>query len=141
MLNPSGVRFGSAEIYEVVEKIPGIVDTLCVAQQRPHDQDEVVVLFVKMAKGRKFTPRLKSTIATAIRMARTPRHVPKYIFEVPDIPYTINGKKIEQGVKAIISNGKSKPNGAVVNPESFKYFERFYEIEKQAQAELVLAKI
>ncbi|KIW86365.1 acetoacetate-CoA ligase [Fonsecaea pedrosoi CBS 271.37] len=141
VLNPSGVRFGSAEIYEVVEKIPGIADSLCVAQRRPHDRDEIVVLFVKMAKGHKFTPRLKSTIATAIRTARTPRHVPKYIFQVPDIPYTINGKKIEQAVKAIISHGKSKPNGAVANPESFKYFERFYEIEKLAQAEPVLAKM
>lgn len=52
VLNPSGVRFGSAEIYEVVEKIPGIEDALCVGRCRPHDQDEAVMLFVKMTRGK-----------------------------------------------------------------------------------------
>jgi acetoacetyl-CoA synthetase len=112
-----------------------------VAQRRPYDQDEVVVLFVKMVDGHELTPRTKTAIATAIRTARTPRHVPKYIFQVPDIPYTMNGKKVEQAVKAIISHGTAEPNGAVRNPESFKYFERFYEIERQAEIENIAAKI
>ncbi|RMJ04805.1 hypothetical protein BHE90_015266 [Fusarium euwallaceae] len=141
VLNPSGVRFGSAEIYEVVEKIPGIADTLCVGRRRPHDQDEAVMLFVKMAKGQKLTRQLKSTLKAAIRTARTPRHVPKFIFQVPDIPYTINGKKIEQEVKAIISRGTSKANGAVANPESFEYFRQFYEVETEDEAEEIQAKL
>lgn len=117
----------------MVEKIPGIADSLCVGQRRPHDQDETVLLFVKMGKGHKFTEGLKSTIRVAIRKDRTPRHVPKYIFEVKDIPYTINGKKIELAVKALISQGVSKANGAVANPEALEYYKQFYTIEKAAR--------
>ena len=133
VLNPSGVRFGSAEIYDVVEKIPGIADTLCVGQRRAHDQDEVVVLFVKMEQGHKFTNRIRSIIRDAIRIERTPRHVPKYIFEVKDIPYTMNGKKIELAVKSLISQGTVKANGAVANPEALEHYKQFYEIEKVAR--------
>ncbi|KAJ3545771.1 hypothetical protein NM208_g2351 [Fusarium decemcellulare] len=141
VLNPSGVRFGSAEIYEVVEKVTGIEDALCVGRRRPHDQDEAVMLFVKMAMGQKLTRQLKSTIRASIRAARTPRHVPKFIFQVPDIPYTINGKKIEQAVKAIVSRGTSKANGAVANPESLEYFEHFYKVETEDEAEGIEAKL
>ncbi|OQU94355.1 hypothetical protein CLAIMM_00716 [Cladophialophora immunda] len=135
VLNPSGVRFSSAEIYEVVDKIPGIADSLCVGQRRPADEDESVYLFIKMQPGRKLTSALKTTIRQTIRKARTPRHVPKYIIEVPDIPYTVNGKKIELAVKFIISNGTSKANGAVANPGSFEYYRRFYQIEKVLEEE------
>ncbi|KAH8650771.1 acetoacetyl-synthase [Ilyonectria robusta] len=141
VLNPSGVRFGSAEVYEVVEKLPGIEDTLCVGRRRPHDQDEAVMLFVKMAIGQKLTRQLKSAIKASIRAARTPRHVPKFIFQVPHIPYTINGKKIEQAVKVIVSRGTSKANGAVANPESFDYFKQFYKVETEDEAEGIESKL
>lgn len=141
VLNPSGVRFGSAEIYEVVEKLPGIADSLCVGRRRPHDQDEVVMLFVKMTDGEKLTRQLKTAIKKAIRTARTPRHVPKFIFQVPDIPYTRNGKKIEQAVKSIVSGGTTEPNGAVLNPESFEHFRRFYKVETEDEADEIQAKL
>lgn len=142
VLNPSGVRFGSAEIYDVVEKIPHIADTLCVGQRRPHDANESVVLFVKMVQCRKLTKELRATIKAAIRKARTPRHVPAYIFEVPDIPYTTNGKKVEQAVKTMISHGKlTANNAAVANPKSLEYYRRFYEIEKEDQTQDIRAKL
>ncbi|KAK6366827.1 hypothetical protein LTS17_010378 [Exophiala oligosperma] len=141
VLNPSGVRFGSAEIYDVVEKIPGIADALCVGQRRPHDEDESVVLFVKMTRAQELTAELKSTIKAAIRKARTPRHVPKYIFRVPSIPYTMNGKKIELAVKGIISGRSTKATSSVANPDSFEHYKKFFEIEKEDQAQGVRAKL
>lgn len=88
VLNPSGIRFGSSDIYSVIEhNFPDTVaDSLCVGQRRPQDIDERVVLFVIMKPGhrldRKLVVKMKDTIAQAL----TKRHVPKYIFETPDIP-------------------------------------------------------
>ncbi|KAI9836767.1 MAG: hypothetical protein M1819_000932 [Sarea resinae] len=136
VLNPSGVRFGSAEIYAIVEKIPDIDDSICVGQRRPQDNDEAVVLFVKMKPSSRLTRQLREEIKKAIREARSPRHVPKYIFEITEIPYTVNGKKIELAVKQIVSGQPLKPNGAVANPASFASYQRFFDIEKADQADL-----
>jgi acetoacetyl-CoA synthetase len=132
VLNPSGVRFGSAEIYEIVEKIPGsgIMDTICVGQRRPHDTDESVVLFIKMEPGKHLTNSLRERIRKAIKEGRSARHVPKYMFRVKEIPYTINGNKIEIAVKQIISGKKVRPSGTVANPQCFASYKRFYDIEK-----------
>jgi acetoacetyl-CoA synthetase len=120
----------------VVDKIPGVVDSICVGQRRQHDKDEAVVLFVKTASGTRLTPRLRDVIRESIRQARSPRHVPKYIFEVGDIPYTSNGKKIELAVKSIISNRDASPStSSVANPNSFDLYRKFYSIE-QAQLEV-----
>jgi acetoacetyl-CoA synthetase len=87
VLNPSGVRFGSAEIYTVLEPFrEELDDTLCIGQRRPEDKDERVLLFVKMRPGRKFDEDLKARIRAAIRKGLSARHVPAYIFEVKDIP-------------------------------------------------------
>jgi acetoacetyl-CoA synthetase len=87
VLNPSGVRFGSAEIYGVIDALfPTIADSICVGQRRPQDQDEVVMLFLLMKPGDKFTSRLVDEVKVAIRRELSPRHVPKYIFETPAIP-------------------------------------------------------
>lgn len=88
MLNPSGVRFGSADIYAVLERCfpQEIAESLCVGQRRPQDMDESVVLFLLMKGGRKlerkFVVKVKETIAKEL----TKRHVPKYVFEIPEIP-------------------------------------------------------
>jgi acetoacetyl-CoA synthetase len=138
-LNPSGIRFGSAEIYNAIEKFSEFDDTICIGQRRPSDSDEAVILFVKM-KPQTPTKRLNleliSSIKNTIIKALSARHVPKYIFEVPDIPYTINGKKIELAVKQIVSGVDITPSGAVANPECLPYFKRFIEVEKMAQAGL-----
>jgi acetoacetyl-CoA synthetase len=87
VLNPSGVRFGSAEIYGVIENaFPAIADSICVGQRRPGDSDESVMLFLMMKPGEKFTIKLVNEVKAAIRKELSARHVPKYVFETPDIP-------------------------------------------------------
>lgn len=130
VLNPSGVRFGSAEIYSVLEAgFPMLQDSVCVGQRRPQDQDESVLLFLLMKKGEKFTPRLVNDIKSAIRKELSARHVPKYIFETPDIPTTVNLKKVELPVKQIVSGRIIKPSGTLLNPESLDYYYQFAKIE------------
>lgn len=90
VLNPSGVRFGSAEIYGVLEHaFPMLADSICVGQRRPQDADESVMLFCLMRPGEKFTQRLVTDIKAAIRKELSARHVPKYIFETPEIPVSL----------------------------------------------------
>lgn len=88
MLNPNGVRFGSGEIYTVMENFNTIIeDCICVGQRRPNiDEHERVLLFLKMRAGNKFTTSLEREIKSSIRTALSARHVPSYIFEVEDIP-------------------------------------------------------
>lgn len=88
VLNPSGVRFGSAEIYSVLERhfVDKIQDSLCVGQRRPQDHDESVMLFLLMRPGQKFDKKLVQEIREAIGRDLSKRHVPKHIFETPEIP-------------------------------------------------------
>lgn len=87
VLNPSGVRFGSAEIYSVIEGgFPQVSDSICVGQRRPGDSDEMVMLFLLMKPGEKFHTKLVNDIKAAIRKELSARHVPKYVFETPEIP-------------------------------------------------------
>lgn len=87
VLNPSGIRFGSAEIYAVIDKYTAIIeDTICIGQRRPQDKDERVLLFVKMRDGRVLTEALKEDIRQSIKQALSARHVPAYIFQVEEIP-------------------------------------------------------
>ncbi|KAF5317226.1 hypothetical protein D9611_003848 [Ephemerocybe angulata] len=133
VLNPSGVRFGSAEIYSVLEEFAkSIDDSICVGQRRKQDRDERVLLFLKMREGHKLTPSLLSKIRTAIRTRLSARHVPAFIFEVSEIPYTVNGKKIEIAVKQIVSGSTMQPSGTVANPDSLKLYYKFQEIERFA---------
>lgn len=88
VLNPSGVRFGSAEIYSVIERrfSDRVQDSLCVGQRRPQDSDESVMLFLLMRSGAKFDRALANEIRQAIAADLSKRHVPKYIFPTPEIP-------------------------------------------------------
>lgn len=97
VLNPSGVRFGSGEIYSVLEKFSdSLDDSLCVGQRRPRDTDERVLLFLKMRTGHTFTLQLQSEIKAAIRAGLSARHVPSFVFEVQDIPVRIHTENIER---------------------------------------------
>lgn len=91
MLNPSGVRFGSAEIYSVIERrfANRVHDSLCVGQRRPADQDETVMLFLLMKPGHRFDTALVSEVREAIGRDLSKRHVPKHIFETPEIPVSL----------------------------------------------------
>ncbi|KAI0730268.1 hypothetical protein C8Q72DRAFT_793910 [Fomitopsis betulina] len=139
VLNPSGVRFGSAEIYSVLEDFSDAVDdSLCVGQRRPQDKDERVLLFLKMRPSHPFNEALINRIRSAIRTALSPRHVPAYIFEIEEIPYTVNGKKIEIAVKQIVSGSTLKPSGTVANPDSLKLYYKFRNVEDLVKAKAKL---
>ncbi|KAL1841426.1 hypothetical protein VTJ49DRAFT_7041 [Mycothermus thermophilus] len=132
VLNPSGVRFGSAEIYGVMERrfADRVQDSLCVGQRRARDADESVMLFVLMRPGHGFDQKLVNDIKRAIAADLSKRHVPKYVFETPEIPTTVNLKKVELPVKQIVSGHIIKPSGTLANPESLKFYYQFAEVEK-----------
>ncbi|KAF5006899.1 hypothetical protein FDECE_6742 [Fusarium decemcellulare] len=135
VLNPSGIRFGSSEIYNVLERhfSEVIVDSICVGQRRPKDSDETVLLFLQMKPGHIFSQELIKKVKEAIKEDLSSRHVPKYVFETPEIPVTSTFKKVELPVKHIVSGKHVKPSGTIVNPKSLELFYQFAEIEKVIQ--------
>lgn len=138
-LNPSGIRFGSSEIYSVVESPrfnDRIADTLCVGRKRMTDKDETVFLFVKIREGKLLTDALRHEIEAAIRESLSPRHVPKFIIEIEEIPVTINGKKVEIAVKKIISGIDVKASSTVVNPECLDLYRRYRDWNGGKQSKL-----
>jgi acetoacetyl-CoA synthetase len=127
VLKPSGVRIGTAEIYNQVEKLEEIADSLAIGQNWEGDQR--IILFVKCAEGHNLTEDLKGKIKKTLRAKTSPRHVPAKIIETPDIPYTLNMKKVESAVTNII-NGKPVLNrGALINPESLDFYENLPELQ------------
>ncbi len=124
VLKPSGVRIGTAEIYNIVDRVPGVADSLAIGQQ--WEGDERIILFVKLAAGATLTGELREAIRRALREQASPRHVPALILEAPDIPYTLNMKKVESAV-ANIANGRPVVNrDALANPDSLDYYERVF---------------
>ncbi len=119
-LNPQGVRIGTAEIYRVVENIEEIEDSVVVGHKV--DGDEEVVLFVKLSNGVVLNDELMGKLKSSIRTNCSPRHVPSVIKEVPDVPYTINGKKVEIAVKKIIHGQTVSNKDALANAECLDYF-------------------
>ncbi|OAL49773.1 acetoacetyl-synthase [Pyrenochaeta sp. DS3sAY3a] len=130
VLNPSGVRFGSSEIYSVVERFEEVGDSICVGQRRKHDVDENVLLFLKMQPNHSISSDLIASIKTAIAEKYSPRHVPKFIFAVADIPYTPTGKKCESAVKQVVNGQGLKVGGSVVNPQSLHLYEPYLHLQK-----------
>ncbi|KAI0389900.1 acetoacetate-CoA ligase [Xylariaceae sp. FL0594] len=132
VLNPSGVRFGSAEIYSVIERnfADQVADSICVGQRRPQDSDESVMLFLLMRPGHKFDQELVQKVKRAIARETTKRHVPKYVFETPEIPTTVNLKKVELPVNQIVSGHVVKPSGTLLNPKSLDYYYQFAKVEE-----------
>lgn len=126
-LNPGGVRIGTSEIYRVVENLPEVEDSVVVGQK--FEGDERVVLFVKLNPGYCLDEALISKIKTQIRTNCSPRHVPAVILTAPDIPYTINGKKVEVAVKKMIHGEEVKNRDALRNPESLDHFKKIVSSE------------
>ncbi|KAF2806024.1 acetoacetyl-synthase [Mytilinidion resinicola] len=133
VLNPSGVRFGSAEIYAVTEMFSEIEDSICVGQRRKIDADERVLLFVKMKPGQAFGEELVTRIKQAIRQKYSTRHVPKFVFEVADIPHTVNGKKCEINVKNIVSGRTVAVSGTVANPRSLDEYQEYVKLPVEGE--------
>ena len=126
-LNPGGVRIGPSEYYRAVEDMEEIDDSVVVGQQ--YEGDERVILFVKLAEGQVFTEELKRKIIQQIRTNCSPRHVPALILETPEIPYTLNGKKVEIAVKQVLHGREVKNRDALANPDSLAYFKNRKELE------------
>ncbi len=127
-LNPGGVRIGTAEIYRQVEAIDEIVDSLVVGQNWKNDVR--VILFVMLLPGQELTDELKERIRKTIRVNASPRHVPAKIIAVPDIPYTLNMKKVELSVKKVIEGQAVQNRDALKNPESLDYYAGIRELQE-----------
>ncbi|KAF9534315.1 acetoacetyl-CoA synthetase [Crepidotus variabilis] len=141
VLNPGGIRFGSAEIYEVLDSCFShgaaefiISDYLAIGQKTDGGADERVVLFVKLPADKDLSLAFESRIKAEIRSQRSPRHVPARIIQVTDIPYTLNGKRVEVLVKKII-NGSPL---SIVNPATLSNpscLQSYYEMGQTLRAE------
>ena len=127
-LNPGGVRIGTAEIYRQVEQFPEIEDSLVIGQTWKNDTR--VILFIKLLPGKNLNSELKGSIRTAIMKNASPRHVPAKILAVPDIPYTLNMKKVELAVKKVVEGKQVLNKDALINPESLDYFSHLPELEE-----------
>jgi acetoacetyl-CoA synthetase len=120
VLNPGGVRIGTAEIYRQVEKVADVLDSVAIGQQW---QDDVrVVLFVRLREGLTLDEALEQRIRQVIRANTTPRHVPAKIVAVTDIPRTISGKVVELAVREVVHGRPVKNTDALANPEALEQF-------------------
>ena len=119
-LKPSGVRIGPSEIYNVIEEIDEINDSIVVGQSWKGDQQ--ILLFVKLNETIELTDDLKQKIRDELRLRAGPRHVPALILEVPDIPYTFSMKKVESAVWNIMNNRPVTNISALRNPKSLEVY-------------------
>jgi acetoacetyl-CoA synthetase len=120
ILNPGGVRIGTAEIYRQVEKLDSVLESLVIGQNWLGDTR--VVLFVTLRDGLKLSPSLENEIIQTIRTNTTPRHVPAKILQVADIPRTKSGKIVELAVRNVVHKEPVKNVEALANPEALAYF-------------------
>ncbi len=120
VLNPAGVRIGTAEIYRQVEQIDAVVECLAVGQE--WQGDERIVLFVRLRNGATLDEQLAQTIAARIRRNLSPRHVPAKIIQVSDIPRTRSNKLVELAVRDVIHGRSVKNRESLANPESLELF-------------------
>jgi acetoacetyl-CoA synthetase len=122
VLKPAGVRIGTAEIYNIVEELEEVADSVAIGQAWQGDQR--IILFVKVTEGFGLTEELKTKIKKALRKDASPRHVPAVIVEVPDVPYTFSMKKVESAVTNIVNGRPVSNRDALINPESLDYYEQ-----------------
>ncbi|HEX3123202.1 MAG TPA: acetoacetate--CoA ligase, partial [Rhodanobacteraceae bacterium] len=121
VLNPGGVRIGTAEIYRQVEQLPEVLESIAVGQE--WDSDVRVVLFVRLREGLTLDDALRARICKQIRDNTTPRHVPAKVLQVADIPRTISGKITELAVRETIHGRPVKNTDALANPQALELFE------------------
>jgi len=126
VLNPGGVRIGTAEIYRQVEKLDEVVESIAIGQNWADDVR--VVLFVVLREGVALDETLQSRIRKVIRDNTTPRHVPAKIIAVPEIPRTISGKIVEIAVRAVVHGQPVKNTDALANPHALEHFRNLPEL-------------
>jgi acetoacetyl-CoA synthetase len=120
VLNPGGVRIGTAEIYRQVERLAEIQESIAVGQE--WGGDVRIVLFVRLRPGVELDEALARRIRETIRANTTPRHVPARIVAVADIPRTISGKIVELAVRNVIHGRPVRNTDALANPEALEHF-------------------
>jgi len=126
-LNPGGVRIGTAEIYRRLDAMAEIDDSVIIGQS--WNNDVRVILFVKMADDFELNDELIKKIKADIRANASPRHVPAKIIDCPDIPYTLNMKKVELAVKKMVEGKEVKNKDALKNPEALDFFGSIEELK------------
>ena len=119
-LNPGGVRIGTAELYRALDDLESIRDAVAIGVRR--DEDEDIVLFVVLPEGESLTEALAEDLRARIRAARSPRHVPKIIAQVADVPRTVSGKIAELAVRQIVHGEPIGNMDALANPDALEYF-------------------
>lgn len=128
ILNPGGVRIGTAEIYRQVEKVDEVLECFAIGQHWEHD--ERIILFVKLRNELNLTDDIKQRIKDVILINTTRRHVPEIIVSVPDIPKTRSGKIVELAVRNIIHGEEVKNVEAISNPQALEFFKNIPELKK-----------
>ncbi len=126
-LNPGGVRIGTAEIYNQVEKMEEVAEALCIGQD--FEDDVRVVLFVRLATGIVLDDALQAKIRAGIRAGASPRHVPAKIIAVTDIPRTKSGKIVELAVREVVHGRVVKNREALANPQALDLFAGLAELK------------
>ncbi len=126
VLNPGGVRIGTAEIYRQVEQLDEVLEALIIGQD--WDNDVRLVLFVRLVDGLELDGELEARLRRQIRGNTTPRHVPARIVQVADIPRTISGKIVELAVRDVVHGREVKNRDALANPEALELFRNLPEL-------------
>ena len=127
VLNPGGVRIGTAEIYRQVEKLDEVVESLAIGQD--WNNDVRVILFVRLRDGLTLDDALSNRIKQQIRDTTTPRHVPDKVLQVADIPRTRSGKIVELAVRNVVHNLPVKNSEALANPDALELFRNRFELQ------------
>ncbi|MCY1234187.1 Acetyl-coenzyme A synthetase [compost metagenome] len=127
MLNPGGVRIGTAEIYRQVEKVEEVLESIAIGQD--WDGDVRVVLFVRLRDGVALDDSLRERIRRVIRANTTPRHVPAKIIAVADIPRTLSGKIVELAVRNVVHGKPVKNTDALANPQALELYRDLEELK------------
>ncbi|MEX5340855.1 acetoacetate--CoA ligase [Pseudomonas sp. I2] len=130
VLNPGGVRIGTAEIYRQVEKVEQVLESVAIGQDWKGDVR--VVLFVRLREGLQLDDALRQRIRQVIRQYTTPRHVPAVIVQVSDIPRTISGKLVELAIRNVVHGLPVNNTDALANPEALEQFRDRAELRDQA---------
>jgi acetoacetyl-CoA synthetase len=128
VLNPGGVRIGTADIYSQVEKFDQVIESVVIGQN--WDYDVRIILFLVLRDDEILTVKLKEKICDVIRKNTTPKHVPSKIIQVKEIPRTRSGKIVELAVKKAVQGEIIDNTSAIANPECLEYFKNLIELEE-----------
>jgi acetoacetyl-CoA synthetase len=128
VLNPGGVRIGTAEIYREVEQLDEVVESIVIGQR--WENDERVVLFVRLRDGLRLDAELEARIRSRIRANTSPRHVPARIVQITEVPRTRSGKIVELAVRDLVHGREIKNREAIANPEALEQFKNCAELSR-----------